>query len=230
MKKTILHFAFYTFFILTILIPFSVFGQEFVPLVGIPGIKENEQDIGPYINALFTLAIAAAAILAVIKIILAGVKYMFSEVVGDKSQAKKDILGAILGLLLILGSITVLNEINPSLTNFKIFRNATPVTVTEGANACPAGQVWMECEENSGTISATCGSAGDTSWCDGTVVEVTNDVTLSPSEGSWTKTVTATDVLLPSIAAGPLSDQCTRENGSPTYETIGNTVKVTCIK
>jgi len=58
--------------------------------------------------------------LAVVKIVIAGVKYMFSDIVTQKSEAKKDIQGAIFGLILILGAVLILTVINPDLTNFNL--------------------------------------------------------------------------------------------------------------
>ena len=52
------------------------------------------------LNNIFLLAISAAAIFAVIKIIIGGVKYMLSDVVTTKESAKKDIKGAPWDLLL----------------------------------------------------------------------------------------------------------------------------------
>jgi hypothetical protein len=80
-----------------------------------------------YANALYRVAISLAAVLAVLRLTLAGFKYMFSEVVTDKGEAKKDIQNALVGLLIILAAITILNTINPQLTNFNFLRSATSV-------------------------------------------------------------------------------------------------------
>ncbi|MEX0918290.1 MAG: hypothetical protein WDZ93_04005 [Candidatus Paceibacterota bacterium] len=117
--------------VMLVTLPFIAAAQEtggFKPLVGIPGVDANAstQD---YISALFALSIGVASALAVLRIIMAGVKYMFSEIVTDKTEAKGDIRNALIGLLLILGAVTILNEINPELTKFDIFRNAPAVDV-----------------------------------------------------------------------------------------------------
>ncbi len=123
----------YLFFIALALVtsaPVLMFAQE-------PGVKTFQsipglENVGnlttqQYIDALYVIAITAASILAVFKLIWAGVQYMLSEVVTSKQKAKQDIQGALLGLLLILGAVTLLNTINPNLTNIDIFRNAKTV-------------------------------------------------------------------------------------------------------
>ncbi len=95
----------------------------FVPLVGIPGIQGG--DFNQYVNALYGLAISIAALIAVVKIVLAGAKYMMDDIVTHKSEAKEDIKNALIGLLIIIGAWIILNTINSNLTNLSI--NADPV-------------------------------------------------------------------------------------------------------
>jgi hypothetical protein len=104
--------------ILTILpIPAGVYAADFLPLVGIPGVTNaGNAGFGDYINALYRLSISLAALLAVIKIVAAGAKYMLSDIVTNKESAKADIRGALLGLLIILGAFIILNTINTDIT------------------------------------------------------------------------------------------------------------------
>lgn len=96
--------------------PSLVFAQEF--LVGIPGLNGDELDFNAFINAVYITAISIAAMLAVIKIIIAGVKYMFTDIVTQKGAAKKDIKNSLFGLLIVLGAVLILQVINPELTTF----------------------------------------------------------------------------------------------------------------
>ncbi|MEZ4200460.1 MAG: hypothetical protein R3B69_02610 [Candidatus Paceibacterota bacterium] len=78
--------------VILVFFPVVLFAQasEFVPLVGIPGLENTKgTTTQQYIDALFTMAIGLAALIAVVKLILAGVKYMFSEIVTDKRRRKK---------------------------------------------------------------------------------------------------------------------------------------------
>lgn len=110
---------FIVFIAILLPIPISAQGnppeQKFIPLVQIPGITDREANIEDYINGLYTLSITAAALLVVVKLIGAGAGYVMSDVVTSKEQSKKDIRNAIIGLLIILASVTILTEINPNL-------------------------------------------------------------------------------------------------------------------
>jgi hypothetical protein len=94
--------------------PVVAFAQQ--NLVNLP-IGETG-DFNDYINAVYVMFISIAALIAVIKIIIAGVKYMFSDIVTQKSEAKRDIQGALLGLLVVMAAVVVLTIINPDLTTF----------------------------------------------------------------------------------------------------------------
>lgn len=118
MKNNIL-ISILTFSILVL--PTIVFAQPvYKPLVGIPGVNDPNTNFNSYINTLYGLSIAIAALLAVIKIIIAGVKYMLSDMVSSKGAAKEDIQSALLGLLIIASAFLILNEINPQLTQTKL--------------------------------------------------------------------------------------------------------------
>lgn len=99
------------------LIPASIVSaQAYEPLVGIPGIDPNT-DFNSFISTLYALSISIAGLLAVIKIIIAGVKYMTTDLVPSKGNAKKDIEGALIGLLVVLSAVLILTVINPQLTD-----------------------------------------------------------------------------------------------------------------
>lgn len=94
-----------------------------VPLPGITCMDSSGQDpncipndIGKYLNFIFKFAIGLCAALAVIMLIIAGVSYMGDESVFGKTEAKKKMFSAILGLIIALGAWALLNTINPDLT------------------------------------------------------------------------------------------------------------------
>jgi hypothetical protein len=118
-----------------LLLPSIVFGnevnaeqaaaQQFVPLVGIPYIEgEKVATFGDYVNAFYYASISIAAFLAVIRIIFAGVKYMLTDIVTQKGDAKRDIRAALFGLLIVVGAVLILNTINTNLTHIKLFSDA----------------------------------------------------------------------------------------------------------
>jgi hypothetical protein len=159
---------------LLLCLPLITLAQEFVPLVGIPFI--DNVDVGgtastrlsAYASAFYIAAISLGAVVAVLKIIFAGVKYMLSDVITDKSQAKTDIKGALLGLILIIGAVLMLNTISPNITALQAFNlraldiqrpEMVPLdevleeAVTEmcdetvEGNFCVRESCWFQCED-----------------------------------------------------------------------------------
>ncbi|MBY0538733.1 pilin [Patescibacteria group bacterium] len=127
MKYNILFFIAFV----CLLVPATSQAGEFVNLVGVPGIDSNGlPNLNAYINALYRLSISIAALLAVIKIVIAGAKYMLSDIVTHKEDAKKDIQGALIGLLIVIGAIIILNTINTDLTNLNL--SVPEATVNQG--------------------------------------------------------------------------------------------------
>ena len=121
MKKLLLFIFFF--------LPVVSLAQGFESMVTIPGLSGDPSADGfsDYINALYRLSISIAALIAVVKIIGAGVKYMFSDIVTNKSDAIKDIRSSLLGLLVVIGAVLILSTVNEDLTNFAI--TLTPITV-----------------------------------------------------------------------------------------------------
>ena len=81
-----------------------------------PGNPDIANGIGCYLNIIFKIAIGLCAALAVIMLVINGIKYMTSESFTEKSELKKDMLGPIMGLFIALGAFAILNTINPALT------------------------------------------------------------------------------------------------------------------
>jgi hypothetical protein len=133
-----------------------LFQGTFVPLTsGIPG-SSSGSSLGPtlsglftqtgpgslaaFFNAAFTMALAAGAILAVLRLAYAGWLYMgAADMWGSKQRAKEVIFDAILGLLLLIGIYIILNQINPNLLNLNVlqsFQSSGSGGVPCGANGC----------------------------------------------------------------------------------------------
>lgn len=99
----------------------------YTPLVNLPGLDGANRTLPEYINVLFRLAVGIGALIAVVKIIVAGVKYMSSDVVFSKEEAKKDIQNSLLGLLIILSTVVVLQTINRNILNLDILQRMSPL-------------------------------------------------------------------------------------------------------
>lgn len=97
----------------------------YTPLIDLQGIVNiNDTGFEAYLELLYILAISAAALIAVVRLMLAGLKYIGSEVITDIADAKKDIQNVLIGLGIILLATTILRTINPQLVNLAAIPNA----------------------------------------------------------------------------------------------------------
>ncbi len=161
---------------------------QYTPLVGVPGVNPNA-GTEEYINALYILSISIAAFLAVVKIIFGGVKYMLSDVVTDKGNAKKDIKGALLGLLIVLAAVLILNTINPQLTNLDLLRNAPGLNISlisQGQNTGEGatGDICTDCVDGTDTINNCNTDAGDVVMSEATAVPGQPNIVCCRADGS----------------------------------------------
>ncbi len=141
------------------------FVPEFKQLVGIPGVSLNDgainqQNFGTYINALYRLSISLAALLAVIKIVAAGAKYMLTDIVPGKEAAKKDIQGALIGLLVIIGAVVILNTVNTDLT-----KNELMVTKLDMDSVAKYNQILAAIEEQLRDARRVCEETSGPNQC-----------------------------------------------------------------
>ncbi len=96
--------------------------QTYTMLAPLPQIEkdgsmsmEETVTVEEYIKYAFNLLVALAAVAAVFMIVLGGFQYMTSSIPGVKTDGKKKIQNALLGLLLVLCSYIILRTINPRL-------------------------------------------------------------------------------------------------------------------
>ncbi len=110
-------------------------------IVPIGSLGTSCYSLKDYLNGIFMTTIGIAGILAVIIIVICGIKLMGTGSVAGKSEAKQCIWNAIFGVLLAVGSWLLLNTINPLL-----LKNDAQLTVMSGTTAAnaPAAQVVVE--------------------------------------------------------------------------------------
>lgn len=102
--------------------PIALFAQQFVPLVeDLPGVQPG---FG-FFDSIYKFGVGIAAALAVIVIMIGGIKYMSTDSIGGKSEGKKRIGDALIGLLLVLTPFVIFGIINPNILTFNL--NLTPV-------------------------------------------------------------------------------------------------------
>ncbi len=124
--------------------------EKYVPLEAIPGFPGSSGGGLPqYLNSIYKLLIVVGAMIACVKIIMAGVKWSMSGIVTDKSDAKHDIQGALLGLAILLIPAIVLNTINPNLISLDILRSAGDVKFDMTVNPSTPAKKYADTDPNS---------------------------------------------------------------------------------
>lgn len=109
---------------LTSFLPQAAFAQDqgYAMLAPISYLQSPDglAHISDFIPNVIKLMIGLAAGLAVIYIIFGGIQYMSTDAVGKKSEGRKTVNNAVLGLLMAISSYTILYTINPRLVNFSL--------------------------------------------------------------------------------------------------------------
>lgn len=103
--------------------PLLTLAAEFIPLTNLPGVSEagNAPTLPYFLNNLYKLCIGAAAVIAVLQIMRAGVLFMTSAgSVSHNEQAKGLIQNSVLGLVLVLSPAIVFGIINPKILNLDL--------------------------------------------------------------------------------------------------------------
>jgi hypothetical protein len=103
------------FSLFTLFIPASAFAQGTYNLIAPIGSLTGAVSLKDYLEGAFQTIIGIAGILAVLMLVICGIKLMGTGSVAAKSEAKQCIWNAIFGLLLAIGSWILLNTINPLL-------------------------------------------------------------------------------------------------------------------
>ncbi len=102
---------------------------EYTLLETLPKVPDKTNNMGKYLESIFNLAIGIASVLAVLMIVIGGFKYITVEASPySVEEAKNQINGALLGLVLVLAAWLILNTINTNLVNFNT--NLDPVVPT----------------------------------------------------------------------------------------------------
>lgn len=92
-----------------------------------------------YVKGIVQLAIAMAGIFAVLRIIMGGFQYVSAEGFGQKSSAKETIQNSLLGLLLAIGSYSILYTLNDKLVNLDLSIESQPIPTLPGSGAGGGG-------------------------------------------------------------------------------------------
>jgi hypothetical protein len=131
----------------------TVGAQGYVPLAQLPigpgGTELPSWTLSSYLVGAIKLLVAAGGALAVLMLIIAGTQYVAAGInPSAKGDAKDRIVGALIGLALVLTSYLILNSIDPRLVQFNLTLptvggmptspTAITATPTPAAAACPS--------------------------------------------------------------------------------------------
>jgi Type IV secretion system pilin len=110
--------------------------QFFAPGAGTNALS-SITDAG-FINALFQIAIIVGSTLATVQIARAGIAIVNSrDNASKRDEGKKMLTSAITGLVLLLGTFLILNQINPDITSLKGLTLNSLTSPTVAAPAIP---------------------------------------------------------------------------------------------
>jgi len=135
---------------------------KFIPQITIPGgVTEGQEmspNLGVYIKTVYNFTMGMAGILAVVIIMWAGFLWMTARGNAEQVTRAKDYMsGAIIGLVLALGSYTILSIVNPELVELKTIspRGVKDYTIcckNDGtqlniltSQTCPTDGLWYKC-------------------------------------------------------------------------------------
>ncbi len=94
-------------------------GITYTPLEPFPNATTaTYNSLGLYLNFVFKILLSLGAMVAVVTLVFGGIAYMVSEIADKKTEARKRIQAALLGLFLLLTCWLILYEINPNLVKF----------------------------------------------------------------------------------------------------------------
>ncbi len=120
MKLSVKYFFALSFMMAIAVIPFVAGAQGYQPLEPIPGLPTNNVSFPALLTALFRILIVGGAALAVLMMTIGGIRYMTSDVLGEKEHGREQIKNAALGLIFLLAIYLILRTINPQLLNFDL--------------------------------------------------------------------------------------------------------------
>lgn len=119
---------------------------EYTLLEKLPVIGGSVSGFGPYLIGMFKLLIGLAIVLAVLQLAIGGFEYLTTEAFTGKSDARKKIIDAIFGLILILSSYLILKTVNPDLVDQELI--IPPVgNLKDGWEESNEEDVQIQCRE-----------------------------------------------------------------------------------
>jgi len=118
------------------------------------------KDPGVYFNKIYTFAVSAVMVVAIITVIYAGLLWMTSPYIVQKKEAMDRMTGVALGVLLLLSTNLILKTINPNLVNWDLSKLTSVGGLNDsitgmGSEGTAGGDNGNGGNENGGTTPAT---------------------------------------------------------------------------
>ena len=145
----------------------------FTPQVEIGTMKsitlgDSTRPIAEYIKAIYTYAVGAVGILATVMLMIGGLRWILAA--GNPSsvsEAKDIIMASISGMVLVLTSYLVINQVNPSLTDLS--KNITTIKSVPKKEDLASGPscAWESAKTVATGVGDTTGQRGKTGCDDG---------------------------------------------------------------
>lgn len=139
----------------------AIAGDPTYELITPIGTLSGKVTLSQYLNGIYVTIIGIAGILAVLMLVICGIKLMGSGEAQGKSEARQCITNAIFGLLLAIGSWVILNTINPQLVGNKAKIAISPPSSPSATQAMISNTTFVPNQKNDG-FSCT---ASDTLGC-----------------------------------------------------------------
>lgn len=131
-------------------------------------------DLSGFINGIFKIAIIVGAMLAVLRLVYAGFLYMGTDIFDKKGAAKEAIQNALIGLLLLVTTYILLNQINPDILNLNITQNLKAPSAANDPAAPAAANTSSTAADTTAPNITTNPVTGESMYCfpDGTCQKI----------------------------------------------------------
>lgn len=111
--------------------------------------------LSTFFNDLFRFSIIIGGLLAVLMIAWSGWEWMTTDIIKNKGEAKERIQNALIGLLMLLGTVLVLSQINPDIVSLRILESAPEIQAPSNPDPSSTSSSSSSGSGTSGTVVDT---------------------------------------------------------------------------
>jgi len=126
------------------------------PLPNGPTSYTGSTNLSAYLSQMYRIAVTVGGLLAVVFLVVGGIRYMLAEAGIKIQDAKDQMYKAVWGLLIVVGSYLVLWSINPALVQFNLsLPNSPTTTATNTVTTNTATQTFTSASQNTSLDGTT---------------------------------------------------------------------------